>query len=397
MTSLDQDVVRHLSEVSVSVELETPDMTLNIGPQHPSTHGVLRLVARVDGERAYDVKPVIGYMHRGYEKLAEVRNYPQITTIVNRIDWVAGYANEIPFITAAEKLMAIEVPERALWIRTILTEMARISSHLIFMASYPLELGAATPLFFALRERERVLDLLESVTGGRFHPNFNRIGGVKPAYAAGSSTRKIIQDLPASFFAETKVAMDKVAEACEQLEDLVAGNEIILARTKGIGVLPPEVAAAYGVSGPNLRASGVAFDLRKTEDYLPYDQFDFDVVTAANGDCWDRWWVRLEEIRQSSRIIHQAVDSIPSGPLQAKVPKIIKVPKGETYVRAENPKGEMGYYIVSDGGQGPYRLKIRSASFSNISILPWILEGILVPDIIAIMGSLDFVLGDVDR
>lgn len=395
--SLDQDLVRHLSEVSVSVELETPEMTLNIGPQHPSTHGVLRLVARVDGERVYDVRPVIGYMHRGYEKLAEVRNYPQITTIVNRIDWVSGYANEIPFITAAEKLMEIEVPERALYIRLILTEMARISSHMIFMGSYPLELGAATPLFFALRERERVLDLLEGVTGGRFHPNFNRIGGVKPAYGSGSMTRKWIQDIPKTFFEETRLAMDNIYEACDQLEDLVAGNEIVLARTRGIGVLPPAVAAAYGVTGPNLRASGVPFDLRKVEDYLPYDRFDFDVVTGERGDCWDRWYVRLGEIRQSARIVQQAIDSIPSGPLQAKVPKVIKVPKGETYVRAENPKGEMGYYLVSNGGQGPYRLKIRSASFSNISILPWILEGVLVPDIIAVMGSLDFVLGDVDR
>jgi NADH-quinone oxidoreductase subunit D len=397
MTIADQDLIRHLSEASVSVELETEDMTLNIGPQHPSTHGVLRLVAKIDGERAYDVKPVIGYMHRGYEKLAEVRTYPQITALINRIDWVSGYANEIPFIVAAEKLMELEVPERAQYIRLILTEMARISSHMVFMASYPLELGAATPLFFALRERERVLDLLESVTGGRFHPNFNRIGGVKPAAGSGSTMRKQIQDLPKGFLEETLVAMDNIAHAADQIEDLVAGNEIILARTKGVGVLPPEIAAAYGVSGPNLRASGVRFDLRKTEDYLPYDKFDFTVPVGRNGDCWDRWWVRLEEIRQSSAIIRQAIDGIPSGPLQAKVPKVIKVPAGETYVRAENPKGEMGYYLVSDGGQGPYRLKIRSASFSNISILPWALEGTIIPDIIAIMGSLDFVLGDVDR
>lgn len=395
--TVDQDLIRHLSEVSVSVELETPEMTLNIGPQHPSTHGVLRLVARVDGERAFDVRPVIGYMHRGYEKLAEVRNYPQITTIVNRIDWVSGYANEIPFIVAAEKLMELEVPDRAQWIRLILTEMARICSHMIFMASYPLELGAQTPLFFALRERERVLDLLEGVTGGRFHPNFNRIGGVKPAYGSGSQTRKMIQDLPKTFYEETLVAMDNIDHACDQLENLVADNEIILARTRDIGVLPKEVAVAYGVTGPNLRASGVPFDLRKVENYLPYDRFEFDVISTPNGDCWDRWYVRLQEIRQSTRIVRQAVQSVPSGPLQAKVPKVIKVPKGETYVRAENPKGEMGYYLVSDGGSGPYRLKIRSASFSNISMLPWILEGALVPDIIAIMGSLDFVLGDVDR
>lgn len=394
---IDADTARHLSEAQVSVELETGDMTLNIGPQHPSTHGVLRLVARVDGERCFDVQPVIGYMHRGYEKLSEVRTYPQVTTIINRIDWVAGYANEIPFITAAERLMELEVPERALYIRLILTEMARIASHMVFMASYPLELGAATPLFFALRERERVLDLIESVTGGRFHPNFNRIGGVKSQYAAGSQTRKVSQDLPAGFYAGSRDAMDRVLAVCRELEDLVAGNEIILARTKDIGVLPPEVAMAYGVSGPNLRASGVAFDLRRVEDYLPYQGLEFDIPTGENGDCWDRWWCRLQEIRESARIVQQAIDSIPSGPLQAKVPKAIKVPAGEIYVRAENPKGEMGYYLVSDGGLGPYRLKIRSASFSNISVLPWILEGVLVPDIIAIMGSLDFVLGDVDR
>ena len=394
---LEQDLVRHLVEASVSVELATPDMTLNIGPQHPSTHGVLRLVAKVDGERTTDVQPVIGYMHRGYEKISEVRTYPQITALINRIDWVSGYANEIPFIVAAERLMELEVPERAQYIRLILTEMARISSHLVFMASYPLELGAATPLFFALRDRERVLDLLESVTGGRFHPNFNRIGGVKPALGSGSATRKMIQDLPKTFLPETRDAMDKVLATCDEIEDLVAGNEIILARTRGIGVIPPDVAAAYGLSGPNMRASGVQFDLRKVSNYLPYDKFSFDIPIGTAGDCWDRWHVRLAEIRQSARIIQQAVDGIPAGPLQAKVPKIIKVPKGETYVRAENPKGEMGYYLVSDGGQGPYRLKIRSASFSNISILPWILEGTLIPDIIAIMGSLDFVLGDVDR
>ncbi|HEX2368821.1 MAG TPA: NADH-quinone oxidoreductase subunit D 1 [Acidimicrobiia bacterium] len=397
MTIIDQDVVHHLSEVAVSVELETPDMTLNIGPQHPSTHGVLRLIAQVDGERVRDVNPVIGYMHRGYEKLSEVRTYPQITALINRIDWVSGYANEVPFIVAAERLMGLEVPERAQYIRLILTEMARMSSHLVFMASYPLELGAATPLFFALRDRERILDLIESVTGGRFHPNFNRIGGVKPAYGAGPTTKKDIPDLPKGFFDETRRAIEKVLGSCEELESLVAGNEIFLARTKGVGLIPPDIAASFGVSGPNMRASGVGFDLRKNQDYLPYDRFDFEIPVGSNGDCWDRWWVRLEEIRQSARIILQAIDGIPSGPLQAKVPRIIKVPAGQVYVRAENPKGEMGYYLVSQGGLGPYRLKIRSASFSNLSIIPWLMEGALVPDIIAILGSLDFVLGDVDR
>ena len=387
----------HHSEVQVSVELQTPDMTLNLGPQHPSTHGVLRLVAQVDGERIEEVDPVIGYMHRGYEKLAEVRSYPQITALVNRIDWVSGFANEVPFMVATERLMDIEVPERAQYIRLILTELARVSSHLIFLSSYPLELGAATPLMHALRERERVLDLIESVTGGRFHPNFNRIGGVKPAVGAGSATKRQSQDLPKGFLDQTRQAMAAVLAVCDDMDELVSGNEIFLERTKGVGIIPADKGIAYGVSGPNLRASGVAFDLRKVEDYLPYDRFEFDIPTGDNGDCFDRYMVRLEEIRQAAGIINQAVDGIPSGPLQAKVPRIIKVPKGECYVRAENPKGEMGYHVVSQGGRGPYRLKIRSASFSNLSVLSWLLKGILVPDIIAILGSLDFVLGDVDR
>ena len=395
--TIEQEALKHFSEVSVAVELQTPDMTLNIGPQHPSTHGVLRIVAKVDGERVSDVTPVIGYMHRGYEKIAEVRTYPQITALVNRIDWVSGFANEVPFMAAAEKLMEIEVPERARYIRMILTEMARIASHLMFMASYPLELGATTPLMFALRERERVLDLIESVTGGRFHPNFNRIGGVQPNAGAGPTQKKAIQDLPRGFLQGARDAMDSLLKTCVEFDELVTGNEIFLARCKGVGILSPELAADFGVSGPNLRASGVAFDLRKHTDYLPYDKFDFKVITGEVGDSYDRWRVRLDEIRESAKIVQQAIDGIPSGPLLAKVPKVIKVPKGEAYVRAENPKGEMGYYLVSEGGGGPYRLKIRSSSFSNLSMLSWILEGVLLPDIISIMGSLDFVLGDVDR
>ncbi len=385
------------SEARVSVELQTPEMTLNIGPQHPSTHGVLRLVAKVDGERIESVEPVVGYMHRGYEKLAEVRTYPQLTALLNRIDWTAGLANEVPFVVAAERLMGVEVPERAQYIRVVLTEMFRISAHLLFLSSYPLELGASTPLMYALREREHVLDLIEGVTGGRFHPNFNRIGGVKPAAGGGKGQRSVAQDLPRGFLEQTRRAMAKVFEVCDDMEALVRGNEIFQQRTKGVGIIPVEKALEYGVSGPNLRGSGVRFDLRKVEDYLPYDRFDFEVPIGENGDCFDRYVVRLEEIRQAVRIVTQAVDGIPAGPLRARVPRVIKVPRGECYVRAENPKGEMGYYLVSMGGRGPYRVKIRSASFSNISVLPWLLEGALVPDIIAILGSLDFVLGDVDR
>jgi NADH-quinone oxidoreductase subunit D len=355
------------------------------------------LVATVDGENIAAVEPVIGYMHRGYEKLAEVRTYAQITTIVNRIDWVAGFSNEIPFILAVEQLAGIEPPERAQWIRLILTEMFRISSHLVFMGSYPLELGATTPLFFVMRERERVLDIIEAVTGGRFHPNFNRVGGIKPAAGGGSNQKKVSQDLPAGFFEQTRNAMKKVLDVCDELDELVTGNELVKARTVGVGVIPEDKAIEYGLSGPNLRASGVPYDLRKVEHILPYDELEFDVASAEGGDCNDRLNVRLEEIRQSARIVLQAIDKIPSGPLQAKVPRVLKVPKGQCYVRASNPKGEFAYYVVSEGGRIPYRLKIRSTSFSNLSILPWVLEGALIPDLVAIMGSLDFVLGDVDR
>ena len=263
------------------------------------------------------------------------RTYPQVTTLVNRIDWVSGFANEIPFIAGAEKLMEIEVPERAQYIRLILTEMARISSHFVFNGAFPLEIGALTPIFLAMEDRERVLDLLESVTGGRFHPNFNRIGGVKPAAGAGPTTKKDIQDLPAGFYHDTKVAMQKVLEAVDRFEDLIGGNEVFQIRTKNVGVLPKEVAEEYGVSGPILRASGVEFDLRKQSNYLPYDKFDFEIPIGENGDCFDRWAVRTSEMRESAKIILQAIEDMPSGPIQAKVPKVIKVPKGQTYVRAE--------------------------------------------------------------
>ncbi|MFV2000815.1 MAG: NADH-quinone oxidoreductase subunit D [Acidimicrobiia bacterium] len=387
----------HRSESAVSIELQTPDMTLNIGPQHPSTHGVLRLVAKVDGERIREVEPVIGYMHRGYEKISEVRTYAQITSLVNRIDWVSGFASEVPFILGVEKLMGVEAPERAQWIRLILSELARISSHLVFMASYPLELGATTPLMHSLREREHILELIEDVTGGRFHPNFNRVGGVKPVYGGGSTTKKQSMDLPAGFFKRTAMAMDRMDVICDSIDTLVTGNELIKMRTVDVGVIPAAKALEYGLSGPNLRASGVAYDLRKSDAYLTYDKVEFDVASREGGDCYDRYVVRLDEIRESTKIIRQAIDMIPPGPLQAKVPRVLKAPKGQVYSRAENPKGEFGYFIVSEGGKMPYRLKIRSTSFSNLTILPWILKGQLIPDLVAVMGSLDFVLGDVDR
>lgn len=374
----------HMADIGVAVEIETPEMTLNIGPQHPSTHGVFRLVARVDGERIEEVQPVLGYMHRGYEKLCEVRTYPQVTTLVNRIDWLSGYANEIPFILAAERLMGIEAPPRAVYIRTILTEMARIATFMAFLGAFGIEIGAITPIFHAFRDRERVLDLIESVTGGRFHPNFNRVGGLK-------------DDLPAGFLDETKSAMDAILRVCDDLEDLILGNDIFRERTRGVGVIPIERGLACGVTGANIRASGCTIDIRRDEPYLAYPELDFDVVTDTGGDCYSRAWCRLEEVRQSVRIIRGACDSLPSGPIMSKVPRVIQVPPGEVYQRAEGPLGEMGYYLVSRGGRIPYRLKIRTPSFSNVSILPWLLEGAYMADVIAILGSLYFILGDVDR
>ena len=374
----------HVADARVAVELQTESMLLNIGPQHPSTHGVFRLVARLDGERVESIEPVLGYMHRGYEKLCEVRSYPQINTLINRLDWLSGYANEVPFILATEKLMGIEAPPRATWIRTLLTEYSRISSYLVFLGTFGLELGGITAVFWAFRDRERILDLLESATGGRFHPNFNRIGGIK-------------DDLPRGFIAESRVALDKVEKVCDELEDILFGNEIFMARTQGVGVIPPQKGAEYGVSGPNIRASGIAMDVRKQEPYLAYPELDFQVITRPEGDCYARAMCRLAETRQSVDMCRQLLDGLPSGPIQAKVPRIIKVPPGEVYVRAEVPLGEMGYYLVSKGDIGPYRLKIRTPSFSNVSVLPWLLQGVLVPDIIAILGSLYFILGDVDR
>ncbi len=397
MTQLDSRGIVEVSDGGVSIDLKGETMTLNIGPQHPSTHGVLRLVAEVDGERISKLEPAIGYMHRGKEKLAEVRTYAQITALINRIDWISGFANEVAFIRAVEQLMGIEPTPRAQYIRLILTELTRISNHLVFASSYPLELGATTPLMWAFREREHIMDVMESVTGGRFHPNFNRVGGVKPNYGGGSTTKKQSMDLPAGFLDRTREAMDRMDQICKDIDQLVTGNELIKMRTVGVGIIPADKAIEYGLSGPNLRASGVEYDLRKAAPYLKYDEVEFDVPTGNDGDCFDRYIVRLEEIRQSVGIVRQSIERIPSGPLQAKVPRVLKPPKGQVYSRAENPKGEFGYYIVSEGGRIPYRVKIRSTSFSNLTILPWILQDQLVPDLVAIMGSLDFVLGDVDR
>ena len=378
-------IASQAADARVNVELETEGMTLNIGPQHPATHGTLRIIARLDGEQVVWAEPSAGYMHRGYEKLTEVRTYPQVTALVNRIDWLGSFANEVPFILAAEKLMGVEAPPRAQHIRTILFELSRIANVSLFLGDLGVQLGAVTPVFFAFRDREYVLNLIEAATGGRFHPNFDRIGGLK-------------DDLPAGFIDETRTVMKKLRNFCDQIEDLLFGNEIFQSRTRGIGVIPKDVALQYGLSGANLRASGVDWDLRRDQDLpMAWNKVDWKVWTHPDADSFARCWVRLQEVRESTKIVDQLLDTIPAGPVMAKVPKIIKVPEGEAWVSTENPLGEMGYYVVSQGDQGPFRVKIRSASFNNISIVPWVLKGVYVPDIITILASLYFILGDIDR
>ena len=378
-------IAAQAADARVNVELETEGMTLNIGPQHPATHGTLRIIARLDGEQVVWAEPSAGYMHRGYEKLTEVRTFPQVTALVNRIDWLGSFANEVPFILAAEKLMGVEAPSRAQHIRTILFELSRIANVSLFLGDLGVQLGAVTPVFFAFRDREYVLNLIEAATGGRFHPNFDRIGGLK-------------DDLPAGFIEETRVVMKKLRTFCDQIEDLLFGNEIFQSRTRGIGVIPKDVALQYGLSGANLRASGVDWDLRRDQDIpMAWNKTEFKVITHPDGDSFARCWVRLQEVRESTKIVDQLLDTMPAGPVMAKVPKIIKVPEGEAWVSTENPLGEMGYYVVSQGDQGPFRVKIRSASFNNISIVPWVLKGVYVPDIITILASLYFILGDIDR
>ncbi len=378
-------IAAQAAEARVNLELETEGMTLNIGPQHPATHGTLRIVTRLDGEQVIAAEPVMGYMHRGYEKLTEVRTYPQVTTLINRIDWLGSFANEVPFILACEQLMEIEAPPRAQYIRTILFEMARMAHLTLFLGDLGVQLGALTPVFYAFRDREHVLNQIESATGGRFHPNFDRIGGVK-------------DDLPAGWITETRQAVRKIRSFCDEIEDLLFGNEIFQTRTRGIGVIPADVGLSYGLSGANIRASGVDWDLRRDNpNGLVYDQCDWNVWTHPDGDAFARSWVRLQEVREACQIVEQLLDSLPSGPIMAKVPRIIKVPPGEAYVATENPLGEMGYYVISRGGLTPFRVKIRSASFSNMSITPWVLKGTFVPDVITILASLYFILGDIDR
>src|SRR6266496_3250526 len=364
-------------DVVLQSPLRTEEMILNIGPQHPSTHGVLRLVLELDGELIVRAEPVIGYMHRAAEKLSEYRDPRQVLVLMNRHDWLSAFN--------IERMLGIEVPERAQWIRTMMAEWNRILNHLMFTGSYPLELGAMTPVFYAFREREMIQDLMEAATGARMHHSYVRVGGLK-------------DDLPRGFLKRSAEVLKWVRRKLVDFENLIMGNEIIHARTKGIGVLAPEVAVAYGCSGPIIQASGIPMDPRKDEPYEKYGEVEFAVPVGKTGDCYDRLWVLVQRMWESCKIVEQCMEKLPAGPfITPKLPKKIKVPEGEIYLRTENPLGLMGYYVVGDDGDFPYRLKMRTASFANVSMIPSLLPGSLVPDLIAILGSVFFVVGDIDR
>ena len=370
-------------------DLPTADMVLNIGPQHPSTHGVLRLKLVLDGERVVSAEPIVGYMHRGAEKLFEVRDYRQITVLANRHDWLSAFSNELGVVMAVERMLGMEVPERAVWLRTLLAELNRVLNHLMFLGSFPLEMGAITPVFYAFRERETLQAVLEEAFGGRMHYMANRVGGLKEDVPAGwtGRVRRAVADV------RTRVSKD--------IDPLIRRNEIFLARTVGVGVLAPGHVKAYGVSGPAARASGVDFDLRRDEPYLAYGELRdvLRVVTRTTGDCHARFECLLDQVYASLDLADAVLDRLPalSGPVNVRLPKTVKAPEGHTYCWTENPLGLNGYYLVSRGEKTPWRLKLRSASYNNVQALQVLLPGTLLPDLVAVLGSLFFVVGDVDK
>ncbi|MFI1097454.1 NADH-quinone oxidoreductase subunit D [Streptomyces sp. NPDC020917] len=375
--------------IGVGGAAEGTDMVLNIGPQHPSTHGVLRLRIVLDGERVRSCEPVVGYMHRGAEKLFEARDYRQIVMLANRHDWLSAFSNELGVVLAVERMLGMEVPERAVWVRTLLAELNRVLNHLMFLGSYPLELGGITPIFYAFTEREELQHVMEEVSGGRMHYMFNRVGGLK-------------EDLPNGWTGRARQAVAGVRSRMGRFDDLVLGNEIFRGRTRGVGVLSPQDVHAFGVSGPIARASGVDFDLRRDEPYLAYGELGdvLRVVTRTEGDCLARFEVLLEQTRNALDLADACLDrlaELPQGPVNQRLPKVLKAPEGHTYAWTENPLGLNGYYLVSKGEKTPYRLKLRSASYNNIQALTVLLPGTLVADMVAILGSMFFVVGDIDK
>jgi NADH-quinone oxidoreductase subunit D len=369
----------------VEVDVRTDEMLVNMGPQHPSTHGVLRVVLRLDGERVKDCDVVIGYLHRGIEKLSEARDWTQIILLTDRMDYIAAATNNQGYVETVEKLMGLEVPRRAQYIRVILAELQRIASHLVWLGTHAMDIGAMTVFLYTFRERELILDLFEEFCGARLTYNSMRIGGLP-------------QDIPPGWDKRIREFCDLFEPKVVDYETLLTHNRIWLERTKGIGVISGADATAIGLSGPPLRGSGVARDIRKHEPYSAYSEFEFDVPIGTAGDTYDRYLVRIEEFYQSLRIIRQALDGLPEGPVMAKVPRLIKPPAGETYHAIEAPKGELGYFIASDGKSlSPYRFRVRPPSFCNLQALRQLVRGHLVADVVALIGTVDIVLGEVDR
>jgi NADH-quinone oxidoreductase subunit D len=378
--------------------IKSEPFVVNVGPQHPSTHGVFRLRLTLDGEKIVDADMVMGYLHRSMEKLAEERTYTQNIPFTDRTDYLSAMTGNLAYVMAVEKLMGIEVPERALWLRTIMAELQRIASHAMAVGIFANDCGAwQTPVMHMFRDREKILDLFEMACGARLTLNYMRIGGVS-------------KDIPPEWLPQARKLLKELPKRFAEYEDLLLENEIIVARSRGVGTLTPEQAMAYSVSGPMLRASGVAWDIRKADPYGAYDKVDFDIAVGRNGDVFDRFVVRLAEMRQSLRILEQALEMISEGPVharwgtatvqpwgQAVAPLAFRPPVGEAYARIESPRGEIGYYIVSDGGPAPFRFHIRSPSFINLTPLKLMSVGMTVADAIVILGSVDIVVGEVDR
>ncbi len=360
------------------------EFLLNIGPQHPATHGVLRLVVTMDGEVVKDAVPHIGYIHRGMEKLLENRTYEQVIPYTDRTDYVAAASNNFAYVMAVEKLLGLEMPEKVRYMRVIFAELTRINSHLLWLAAYGLDMGAFTPFLYAFRDREEINAMIEEASGGRLTTNYFKVGG-------------FMYDLPPGFFNRLGKFLSRFGRSITELDTLLVENAIFVARTRGVGTISRERAISYGMTGPCLRGSGAAQDVRRDSPYSIYPKLAFDVPTGKNGDTWDRSWVRIEEMRQSLRILRQAMDGFPSGEHRVRVPRNIEPPPGEAYASVEGPRGEVGFYLVSNGTRKPARIKMRSPSFSNFSALSEILRGLKIADMVAIMGSLDLVVPEMDR
>lgn len=364
--------------------IRTEEMLLNVGPQHPSTHGVFRLVVKIDGEIIKEATPVIGYLHRGTEKLAEDLQYTQIIPYTDRLDYLSAMTNNYVICHAVETMMGLEIPDRAEYLRILAMELGRIASHLVWYGTYLLDIGALSPFLYAFREREMIINLLNELSGARLTFNYMRVGGVK-------------WDAPEGWLDKVKEFIPYMRKQLAGYHELVSGNEIFLNRVKGVGKYTKDDALAYSLSGANLRCTGVNWDLRKDEPYCIYDRFDFEIPVREEGDAFSRYQCRMAEIEESIKIVEQALEQIPEdGPIMAKVPRIIKAPKGEAFVRIESPRGEIGCYINSDGKKEPYRLKFRRPSFYNLQILPKLLQGEQMANMIAILGGIDIVLGEVD-